>query len=405
MYEFKPQSTAGRASIQPKLKIGQPGDKYEQEADAVADRVMRTGQTESLQMQPEEEEEEPIQMKCAECEKEEEMLQRKSDEKGFAPSFVEQQIHSSIGKGNKLPDPVNQFMSRAIGTDFSQVQIHTDTNAVQMNRQLGARAFTYGSDVYFNRGEYEPDSLTGKNLLAHELTHVVQQKGQRGNRISKAVSTHSSCPPNVAGAPAQPLTIIENANNRAVLMALGTAELLAFESLLFNDPTFGPSFVFNAYHRRFGDPPPHNHKFRNRFTHHDFSTLAEAQASEMMTLSDRFRAISRFLERQIKFRCTGNAHTIIGNCTHHCRPGDVLASCAAGHGNTIAICSDFFTSGYSTDQQAIGMIHEVLHMTRHFGDHASANTARQRGGEPECYASLVGDIYGATPFDPSCPAV
>jgi len=207
MYEFKPQNKNEKASIQPKLKIGQPGDKFEQEADAVADNVMRMGRSESLQMQPmeeeeemmqpklrmqpEEEEEEPIQMKCAKCEKEEEMLQRKSDEKGVATSSVEQQILSSTGKGNRLPGSVNQFMSRAIGADFSRVKIHTDTNAVQLNQQLNARAFTYGADVYFNHGEYKPDSPTGKNLLAHELTHVVQQGSAEKMAPGISVPTNS----------------------------------------------------------------------------------------------------------------------------------------------------------------------------------------------------------------------
>jgi hypothetical protein len=66
-------------------------------------------------------------------------------------------------------------MSIAFGTDFSEVQIHTGSYSVKMNKQLGARAFTCGNDIYFNKNEYSPESKTGKNLLAHELTHVVQQ--------------------------------------------------------------------------------------------------------------------------------------------------------------------------------------------------------------------------------------
>ncbi len=186
--------------IQPKLRIGQPGDKYELEADAVANQVMKLGKNNTMQMQPigEEEElmqpklrmqpieedEEPIQMKCAECEKEAEMLQPKSDNVGVATPSIERQIYSSKGSGTNLPESTNQFMSRAIGTDFSGVKIHTGSNAVQMNRQLQARAFTYGSDIYFNSGEYSPESSNGKSLLAHELTHVVQQNGGI-NKIQK----------------------------------------------------------------------------------------------------------------------------------------------------------------------------------------------------------------------------
>ncbi len=179
--------------IYPKLKIGQPSDKYEKEADAVANQVMKLGDNNTMQMQPIgeeeelmqpklrmqpiEEEEEPIQMKCAACEKEEEILQPKSDDGSVTTPSIERQIHSSKGSGTNLPESSNQFMSRAIGADFSGVKIHTDSNAVQMNRQLQARAFTFGSDIYFNSSEYSPESSNGKSLLAHELTHVVQQSG------------------------------------------------------------------------------------------------------------------------------------------------------------------------------------------------------------------------------------
>ncbi len=188
--------------LQPKLKIGQPGDKYEQQADAMADRIMRMSQSETLQMQPieeedelmqpklrmqpVEEEEEPIQMKCANSEEKDEFLQTKSDTQSVATSSIDNQINSSKGSGTNLPESTNQFMSSAMGADFSGVKIHTGSNAVNMNRQLNARAFTYGSDIYFNRGEYKPESLSGKSLLAHELTHVVQQKGQIQNNIQRS---------------------------------------------------------------------------------------------------------------------------------------------------------------------------------------------------------------------------
>jgi hypothetical protein len=66
-------------------------------------------------------------------------------------------------------------MSRKIGFDFSNVRIHTDALSVYTNKGLNARAFTHGSDVFFNQGEYSPNTLEGRRLLAHELTHVVQQ--------------------------------------------------------------------------------------------------------------------------------------------------------------------------------------------------------------------------------------
>ena len=178
-------------SIQPKLKMGQFGDKYKKDADALADRVMMMSEPNPIQMQPEEEEEEmvqmkpdlanaeKIQMKCKEGE-EEEMLQPKTENKTkVASADISDQLLSNSGTGSSMPENTNRFMSNSFGADFSRVKIHTGSQAVQMNEQLGARAFTHGNDIYFNSGEYNPVSSDGKSLLAHELTHVVQQTGSK----------------------------------------------------------------------------------------------------------------------------------------------------------------------------------------------------------------------------------
>ena len=68
-------------------------------------------------------------------------------------------------------------MSAKFGVDFSGVRIHDDSEAVGLAKELQAQAFTHGRDIYFNEGKFDPESGAGKNLLAHELTHVVQQAG------------------------------------------------------------------------------------------------------------------------------------------------------------------------------------------------------------------------------------
>jgi Domain of unknown function (DUF4157)/Transglycosylase SLT domain len=122
------------------------------------------------------EEEEKVQRKCAECEEEEHgQVQRKSDGSGTAPSGVTQQIENSKGRGSKLSDATRSQMESSFGTDFSNVTIHTDRESADMNNALHAQAFTHGSDIYFNEGKYNPQNTEGGRLLAHELTHVVQQ--------------------------------------------------------------------------------------------------------------------------------------------------------------------------------------------------------------------------------------
>ena len=136
---------ANRNIVQPKLKIGQPGDKYEQEADSVAERMMRMSATETMQMQPEEEEdslqmkpvnEQFVQMTCKECDKEE-ILQTKSEYgNDYASPEISKQIEISKANGTTLPSNINRFMSSAFGNDFSGVNIHTDSNASMMNHKL-----------------------------------------------------------------------------------------------------------------------------------------------------------------------------------------------------------------------------------------------------------------------------
>ncbi|MEH2270933.1 MAG: DUF4157 domain-containing protein [Nostoc sp.] len=217
-----------RISLRPqtKLTVNQPGDVYEQEADRVAQQVMQTmsepvskqsvqrealpEEEEELQMKsladantslqrealPEEEEE--LQMKSLAdtntslqreaLPEEEEELQMKSlvdsnislQRQGggvTATSDLETSIQQERGSGQTLSDDIRQPMEQAFGTDFSSVKIHTDSRSDQLNQSIQARAFTTGQDIFFRQGEYAPESHGGKELLAHELTHVVQQNG------------------------------------------------------------------------------------------------------------------------------------------------------------------------------------------------------------------------------------
>jgi len=195
-----PPSPPRRWGIQAKLTIGQPNDVYEQEADRVAEQVMGmdspatpTVQRQAEEEEPEEiqtkplaenitplvqrqemlEEDEPIQAKCEDCEAEE-PIQRFADGTAQAQPDLENRLNASQGGGSALPDDVRSFMEPRFNADFSQVRVHTGSNAVQMSEELSAQAFTHKQDVYFGVGK-----APGKNALtAHELTHVVQQTGR-----------------------------------------------------------------------------------------------------------------------------------------------------------------------------------------------------------------------------------
>ncbi len=239
--------TRPNSFIQPKLTIGQPGDKYEKEADAMSDKVVQRLSENGPEITFENEnslQTKPIaavrtftpfvQTKCAACEHEEklqkkeyelegnEMLngklqkkpifesnpeptddknsQRKCEEEDVeksqtksesnssqtASQYIEKSLNSSKGSGTPLPDNTRVRMESSFGTDFSGVRVHIDSSAVQMNKELRAQAFTYGSDIYFNAGKYNPDNKDGQKLLAHELTHTIQQgAGIQGKLIQR----------------------------------------------------------------------------------------------------------------------------------------------------------------------------------------------------------------------------
>ena len=184
-------------AVQAKLTVNPPDDEYEREADRVADVVT---QTPASEVQRQEEEEEELMMKRASevqrqpIEEEEELMMKPTSSRPSAVSEnLEAQIDAARNSGQPLTGSVRDSIEPQFGSDFSQVRIHTDAKADELARQLEAEAFTSGHDVFFKEGAYQPDSTGGKGLIAHELTHVVQQKAapmvQRQNEQAPAGAT------------------------------------------------------------------------------------------------------------------------------------------------------------------------------------------------------------------------
>jgi hypothetical protein len=218
--------------IQAKLAVGPVGDLYEQEADRVAEQVVgqqpaassqqpgvqrqdeeeeiqtkplaatitpivqRQEDEEEIQTQPllqRQEDEEEIQTKPLVQRQEDEeeiqtkpLLQRQSYPPGGAATNKAQAVGQTLetelaeerGHGRPLPENTRTHMEGLFGTDLSGVRIHTDQRAAHLSRAVNARAFTLQQDIFFNEGHYNPDNARGKELLAHELTHVLQQTGR-----------------------------------------------------------------------------------------------------------------------------------------------------------------------------------------------------------------------------------
>jgi len=183
-------SKPAAATVQPKLSVGAVNDPLETEADAVANKVMSMPETKI------------VQRKCDHCEEEEKLqrkplasfVQRKESSSGMiASSEVSNTINTLKGSGTNMDPHTQSFMENRFGSDFSDVKIHTGNEAIQMNRELNAKAFTTGSDIYFNEGRYQPGTSDGKQLLAHELTHTIQQENTQSKK-SIQKKNDSDCP-------------------------------------------------------------------------------------------------------------------------------------------------------------------------------------------------------------------
>lgn len=233
-----PKAAANKAAespfftVQAKLQVGKENDPYEVQADSMAEQVVhhkkeQANQAENssffspkpslaksispgVQLQPMDDVMtmvvpegdlgvqrmpfEEVQTKCDNCESEEqtqakvqrmpfeEMPQGLTQEAQFKRSIpngpmpdIAGQIQNKKGTGSPLPDPVKQDMESGFGADFSGVNVHNDSESAQMSKDLGAKAFTSGNDIFFNQGQFSPETTEGQTLLAHELTHTIQQ--------------------------------------------------------------------------------------------------------------------------------------------------------------------------------------------------------------------------------------
>lgn len=103
------------------------------------------------------------------------LIQREGQGNAAVDGATTARIQASRGGGQPLSPPLRRFMEPRFGADFSRVRIHTDGQAQQLSQRLNAKAFTTGRDIYFNAGQYAPDTASGRELIAHELAHTIQQ--------------------------------------------------------------------------------------------------------------------------------------------------------------------------------------------------------------------------------------
>ena len=145
-----------RTIVHAKLEMTNPDSQEEVEADAAANDIVQGG-------------------KIARS-----ILAGSSDGGMAVSTQMESRLNSLQGGGQVMPDGLRNMMERGFNRDFSQVRLHTDSEAASLSSGIHAKAFTHGNDIYFNQGQFSPNTSEGQKLMAHELTHVVQGGGKVG---------------------------------------------------------------------------------------------------------------------------------------------------------------------------------------------------------------------------------
>jgi hypothetical protein len=299
--------------------------------------------------------------------------------------------------GQRLDANSRAFFEPRFGVDFSHVRIHADRTAGDVADRLGAHAFTVGTHIAFGHGRHDPGSVEGRHLLAHELTHVVQQGGGSDDigaagdaQVQRLVRTSSvTCPaaatgianPHTGGADRRASSLLDHAitritNAQAARVATpGDPDVVA---------------VGNALHTVF---------------HFDAANAATwttpAPEVRLPVILRRLQAAKSYID-SVVFTVTcipngGAGHTIPGCANGVCGAGTEAFSC---HANPLelVLCPDFWARG--ADQRGRVWMHEVMHITFQFID----DWGQPNVHNAHCYAQFVALLNGFnSPAGFRCP--
>lgn len=167
---FSDEMTGKGRPILPKMLVGPAGDKYEREADRIAKAVVAFLSSPRIRSVA------GANVTGNRIRRQQLVRRQLSARGGVIHRDIEAAIRMAKGGGRALPNGLRTQMEAAFGADFRRVRIHTGVMSNRLNRYLDSAAFTTGKDIFFGKGFYRPDSSEGKEILAHELTHVIQQR-------------------------------------------------------------------------------------------------------------------------------------------------------------------------------------------------------------------------------------
>ena len=381
-------------TIQTKLNVSTPGDVFELEADQIAEQVMRTPAP-------------ALQRSCAGCatggttcpscagEDGEIAVQRKPARSSNGSSSSAEGFSQHLGSGESLDSNTRTFFESRFGYNFGHVRIHRDSRATESAQSVDALAYTAGHDIVFQSDQYLPHTYAGQKLIAHELTHVVQQGRGGAPGLQRTPARKVSCanrtPLRVPGAPpveiADPVGVITAAEDRANEMFDAVIdELDATRSAIIAGAPAGAPTVPAALAeglRLMGLDP-------------DDAGIWTAPAGtgrrSVPLLIRRLRLIrSTIGAGSFFFFCLGTGMTRLGTCTPPAGDPDICTDAVAAtcEGEFLtAFCPSFWTN--SAEDQAARIVHESAHNFASFIGHTGRFT------NAECFARLV-QVFAGVP--------
>lgn len=372
------------------LKVSQPNDPAEIEADHTADKVMRMADNEAKPVANTLNSPNTIHRKCDACEEEEEeIIQRKAlPFGGGIPSESPAHVREAIGSGGSpLDRQTRSFFEHRLDHDLGSVRIHTGGTAAKSARAIDAKAYTLGYNIVFNSGEYKPESDSGKHLIAHELAHVAQKNngssslGNNDSLIQRRIRRENvSCQrnglrnPNLTGdqvvaaleaADADAIDLAQQAetalrDNLAAIRA-GAAVDAAFDTILQEE--LGLTLTNPAHFR-----------------------LIEQQAN-------RFQRVRETLESgYLRYMCRGSTTapiSVIGCVPAPC--GTEFASSCPGN-RVIVLCQGFWDT---PNERSATLLHEPFHIWFHMEFH---RTNALRRADASCFESFALRTAGRAAF-------
>jgi hypothetical protein len=359
---------------------------------------------------------------CEECRKKKLVQRRASNAADASHSSVPGIVHEVVGSpGRPLDAGTRAFFEPRFGHDFSGVRIHDDSRAAQSADSVSALAYTVGNHIAFGAGQYRPDTATGRELMAHELVHTLQQRnagpgaptgvdrpdsahehqadriarstldghgagpvvasGAGGSLIQRVVVSH--CTDGVRGAPTnheQHLEAVEMmaqiSATLAATIARSDATSIRLSRYLNGVASLPTGSSFAHFRNFFGLPTASGGTFGNRLTGDRFPTLEDAVESELESLANRLDRIASRLDGNMHYYCINGTATRL-DCEGHCSGRDAT-SCAGKR--VVLLCPGFWSDIRNNSHL---LIHELAHQIW-------ANVIHVRNfRHASCYASYV----------------